>query len=150
MNPFKKDKRYIYNDAIATGLAALFAISIVIGGAFYLLDIVVTTIINFVQSNLNQIFLLLISALLLSLFILGFQVIKIGHKGILLNFGKRTKTIFEEGIAWALPPFQEILEVDCTQRFLNKKNIRFNINSFIPVEINVSAYYYVSNLYNFF
>ena len=130
MNPFKRNPGYLKDE----GFFVL--IAVVIGGwiAYKLIILAI--------GNMGITFLIL----LVIYGLIGIKNIPIGHKGLIITLGKRTKDVLSEGLNWSAPFINRIEIVDCRERFINGTNMRLNLANFIPATIMVSAYFKIDNL----
>lgn len=134
MNPFKRKPGYLYEEGI-------FILAAIIIGGFIVYYLIILAI-----NNMGITFLIL--AIIYG--ILGIKKIPIGHKGLVISFGKRTNLTLDEGIKWQPAFINRIEIVDCRKRFIKGSNMRLNLANFIPVNIFVSAYFKIDSLYNYF
>lgn len=134
MNPFKRNPGYLKDEG------CFFLIAVVIG-CWVAYNLIILAVGNM---KISLLILLLIYG------IIGIKNIPIGHKGLIITLGKRTRNVLSEGLNWSAPFINRIEIVDCRERFIDGSNMRLNLANFIPATIMVSAYYKIDNLYNYF
>jgi regulator of protease activity HflC (stomatin/prohibitin superfamily) len=141
MNPFKREPGYLREDSFIGGLYLC---------GIVLICWVIYQIYLFINNNIEIIMITLLVLVIIGIAISGIKKIPIGHKGLKITLGKRTNEIFDEGYSWHIPFIDKIEIVDCRERFTENQTMRLNLNNMIPATVVVSAYYKISNLYNYF
>lgn len=142
MNPLNNNKTYLKENSFFA-IIVLLAVIVIISLIYHLFSYVYYNLIGG-----NPFFSLIIILALISFF--GFKKIPIGHKGIKIRLGRRTRNIVSEGYSWRIPFIEKIEIVDCRERFVSGSNMRLNLANLIPVNIFVSAYFKIDDPYYYF